>query len=317
MFVSSPPVRSASDALSMHHPKVKLIPKIQEKSKEEQIIRCADRLKMAKNPFVVDALYKTFMALQKDPDDVKFRRINKTSKGYQRCFTNAPGAEDLLLAMNYRKEDGTNYLVLDRFMVDPALLYLGISALEKTIQTKEYKETKKKASFAKTITTILLKQQQQQQQQETSSSMMMEKEEGRRRAEHAIYVPIEPTGGRGAFLQVHVLDDIVFRRRFDGDDTLDDVLHWLASEMSSTFYTNIIETREWCLVDRNRYPIQPLDCQGLRNQTLQYIGCWPSGKLEIMPSTDDWINHGQQMKDVQTIGSSRGLASAPSEVLVF
>merc|ERR1712157_278487 len=250
-------------------------------------------------------LYKTFISVQNNPDDTKFRKINKMSKGYQRCFTNAPGAEDILLAMNYRRK-GTNYLVLDRFMVDPALLFLGISALEKTRSTKEYKETKRKELFTKTITNLL-----KQQQKGTSS---ITEDEASRRLEHARHVPIEPKSGRGAFVQVHVTDDIVFRRRFDGDDTLDNVLHWLASEKSSIFYTNLIETREWCLVDRNRYPIQPLDCERLRYQTLQYIGCWPSGKLEIMPSTDEWRKHGQ-LKALQAIGSSRGLASAPSEVL--
>merc|ERR1712157_452579 len=179
--------------------------------------------------YVVDALYKTFISVQNNPDDIKFRKINKMSKGYQRCFTNAPGAEDILLAMNYRRK-GTNYLVLDRFMVDPALLFLGISALEKTRSTEEYKETKRKELFTKTITNLL------KQQQKTSSSTTIMKDEARRRAEHARHVPIEPTGGRGAFVQVHVTDDIVFRRRFDGDDTLDNVLHCLGSEKSSIFY---------------------------------------------------------------------------------
>jgi hypothetical protein len=73
-----------------------------------------------------------------------------------------------------------------------------------------------------------------------------------------------------------------------------------------------ILSREWSLVDLNRYPVVPLDCGTLQVDTLQYIGCWPSGRLEIVASTEEWMNGSDG--DVK-MGSSRGLGSAPSDLL--
>jgi hypothetical protein len=54
----------------------------------------------------------------------------------------------MLRAMNYQPYDGQS-LLLDRSMVDPALLYLGISTLEQTRLTPEYKREKAKDVFTK------------------------------------------------------------------------------------------------------------------------------------------------------------------------
>jgi UBA/TS-N domain/PUB domain len=127
--------------LVAHHPQVKIIPKLQDKSKEEQILRCTDRLKTS--PTAVDTLLRALVAVQKEPHNVKFRTVDKSSIGYQRSIANAPGAQDLLLAMNYRHASQKSYhdsLVLDLARIDPALLYLGISALEQTKLTVEYKQ---------------------------------------------------------------------------------------------------------------------------------------------------------------------------------
>ena len=110
-------------------------------------------------------------------------------------------------------------------------------------------------------------------------------------------------------VQVGFGEDTI-RRRFDGDDVLQDVLNWLGGHGS--VIPNKLLSRDWCLVDMNRYPISPIDVQVNVDKTLQYVGFWPSGKLEIRPSPVSWLDrsdHGTLM------GSSRGLGAAPSDTL--
>lgn len=284
---------TTSIGLASHHPDVKIIPKLQDKSKEEQILRCANRLKHS--PAAVDTLCKALTAVQQNPDNDKFRRIDKTTTGYQRSVDGAPGAEDMLRAMSY-KAQGPNVLALQRSNVDPALLYLGISALEQTKLSPEYKQGKRTAAFAKTVREI-------QTQSDASET------EAIRRSGFMANCPTEPAEGRGALMQVVMANETV-RRRFDSDDQLRDVLHWLGGH-ASAIYDKIL-SREWSLVDLNRYPVVPIDCAIEQDHTLQYIGCWPSGRLEIVPSTEEWMQG--IAPDVQR-GSSRGLGSAPSDAM--
>lgn len=288
-----PPLLTTSAALARHHPDVKIIAKLADKPREEQILRCADRMKIS--PAAVDTLYKALMAVQQNPDNSKFRRIDQTTAGYQRSVQGAPGAQDLLHAMNYRSTD-PNILVLERSQVDPALLYLGISALEQTKETPEYKQAKRRTAFGKTLSDI----------QTLSDSSVTQ---AIRRAEFIQKCPTEPPEGRGALMQI-VMADTSVRRRFDGDDQLRDVLHWLGGHGAAIF--DKITSREWSLVDLNRYPVIPIDCHANQDNTLQYIGCWPSGRLEIVPSTEEWMQGAAHNGER---GSSRGLGSAPHDVI--
>lgn len=282
--------KAAPQQVCVHHPNVKLPAKLSNKSKEEQLMRCADRMKAYSR--AVDTLYIALTSVQEQPDQDKFRKIDKTTAGYQRTLKPAPGAEDMLKAMNYSPR-GPDTLILSRDRVDPALLYLGISALEATRQTEEYKEGKRKLQFEKQVRGIF--------QQSDASA-----QEAIQRSNHMSKCPSEPADGRGALMQVKIVDDIV-RRRFDGDDTLDDILHWLGGH-SSAIYDKIM-SREWSLVDLNRYPLAPIDCEENHNKTLQYIGCWPSGRMEVLPSSEGWQ---KEKKHTVQAGVSRGLASAPS-----
>jgi len=259
------------------------------------VLRCTDRLKAY--PAAVDTLHKALVALRNDPGNEKYRKVDKSTPGYKRSLADAPGAEGLLLAMNFYARPGTQLLIMERHRVDPALLYLGISALEGAKQTPEYKEEKLKSQFAKDIKAIQLA---------ANSS----ETEAIKRADFMSKCPSEPTGGSGALMQVVIADETV-RRRFDGDDVLQDVLNWIGGHGS--IIPDKILSREWCLVDLNRYPLAPIDCSKNTSKTLQYIGCWPSGKLEIRPSSEEW-KLGEN-SNAQIMGSSRGLGSAPTEVL--
>merc|ERR1712137_780876 len=108
-----------------------------------------------------------------------------------------------------------------------------------------------------------------------------------------------------------VIGEETVRRRFDGDDVLQDVLNWIGGHGS--VIPEKLASREWSLVDLNRYPIAPIDVEVNNQKTLQYIGCWPSGKLEICPSTQEWTDRDKD--NALLMGSPRGLGSAPTETL--
>merc|ERR1712107_520426 len=76
-------------------------------------------------------------------------------------------------------------------------------------------------------------------------------------------------------------------RGFDHDDTLGDVVNWLGGQASAI--PNKLRTGEWTISDRNRmgseesYNYHRLDVSELSDKTLHYIGCWPSGRIAIVP----------------------------------
>ena len=316
--VSSKTTSASLSTLNSHHPTVRVPAKLQDKTKEEQVLRCADRLQG--HPHAVDTLHKALTTLYQNPNHSKFQTIDTSTAVFQRTLANAPGAVSLLQAMNY-VQSGNSKLVLTQ--ADPALLYLGKTALENVQQTsRTYRNEKARIQFHKDMHML-------RQSADTSA------DEAIRRAELLQKCPTEPTTGRGALLQVVLTTDgdspLVVKRRFDGDDILRDVVHWLGGH-GSGIYDRLL-SREWCLVDKNRYPPAPLELTPNLDKTLQYIGCWPSGKLQVLPMVlamndgeeEDESGSGMKQEKGQSgdkkkskshkIGSSRGLGAAPSETL--
>jgi hypothetical protein len=131
--------------------------------------------------------------------------------------------------------------------------------------------------------------------------------------------PKEPPEGRGARMNVYLGDERekieggLASRRFDGDDTLQDVLDWLGGCYGPELLERL-RSREWCLCDLNRYPIFPLDVERHRLKTLQYLGLFPSGKLGVRLSEDNWRN-GDEIMDENIHGSARGLGAASRSML--
>ncbi|KAL7577057.1 hypothetical protein ACA910_006798 [Epithemia clementina (nom. ined.)] len=305
---------TASQALAANHPGVKLIPKLQDKTVEEQILRCADRLKSS--PAAVDTLYRACVTIHQHPNETKYRTIDTSTAAFQRSLAPAPGALDLLTALNFHSVGSTttnnHKLVLG--VVDPARLYLAISALEQTKLTPEYIKAKQRIQLSAELAKIQL---------EVNHSQ----NEALRRAALLALCPTEPPEGRGAWMQVALADHETIRRRFDADDTLQDVLHWMAASQGSVLLDKLLVSREWMLQDINRYPIQPMDCVKHGTSTLQYLGCWPSGRLELVMSSDEWKQQQQQQLQfnygttgagdtaVVVRGSARGLGAAPKDAL--
>jgi len=300
-----------SKTLSQTHPNVKLPIKLQSKSKEEQILRTANRVKP--HVMAVDTLLRVLLAVRSSPDNIKFRCIDRTNANYVQYVRDVPGAEDLLLAMNYRLHNyatsGKNELRLERHLVDDALLYLGISALEQMRESEEYKMGKKLRAFHAEMRRI--GKGQREQQNLTEGEMEV-------RLQYLTRCPKEPPLGRGAIMNVQLgderekIDGGLASRRFDGDDTLADVLNWLGGCYGDELLEKM-RSREWCLCDLNRYPILPLDVEKHQKKTLQYLGLFPSGKLGVRLSEDSWRDGDEIMDDIH--GSARGLGAASRSML--
>ena len=294
--------------LNHTHPNVKLPQKLSDKSKEEQIMRCAHRLKP--HVMAIDTLLRVLTLVRDHPENVKYRTIDRTNCNYVRHVREKPGAEDLLLAMNYRRVHNNNELRLERHLVDLTLLYLGISALEQMRISPEYIEAKLTKAFHGEMRRIANKSGYNGQHYEMSP------QETEVRLGYLQKCPKEPEEGRGAIMNVYLGEEMEriegghAMRRFDSDDTLQDVLNWLGG----CYGTELIEklhSREWCLCDLNRYPMVPLDVERHCGRTLQYLGLFPSGKLGVRLSDEEWRKGGS----VDVHGSARGLGAASRSML--
>jgi hypothetical protein len=269
------------------HPNVQVPKRLSEHDKEDQILRCASRV--APHPVAVDTLLKSLQQLRKNPNEPKFKSIDTSSPAFQRTL-NAPGVLDFLKAMNYHVSY-SNLNVLQLALVDPATLYLGISALEQIQNTnQEYKDKKASLEFDKELQTVL----------ELGDSDM---QEAIQRSEFLSKCPSEPTRGGGLITVELGSSETKLSRKFDGDDTLQDVIHWLGSH-GSVIPQKLLQN-DWYLQDRNHSNTPPYNVQELQHKTLQYLGCWPSGRLAIVPLVQ---HQGDRMPS-----SSRGLGAAPMD----
>lgn len=266
---------STGNVISGHHPGVKVPSKMTEKSKEEQILRCSQRL--APYPLAVDTLLQALISVRDNPLNEKYRRVDMTSKGFVSVLKDKPGALDLLKAMNFVERSEKKDLVLTQARNDPALLYLGISALEQIRIGDEYKWNKAAIRFNREVKHIL--------DGSNFSNQSLQDNEVLKRASFLSKVPSEPANGAGALIQINVGEDLSLSRRFDGDDTLQDVVHWIGAH--GTMIIDKLLGEEWDLVDLNKYPVESIDVTHKMDKTLQVIGCWPSGKLEIRPARNE------------------------------
>ena len=305
-------------SLDHTHPNLKIPTKMSNKSKEEQIMRCANRVKS--HVMAVDTLLRVLTSVKTQPDNPKFRVIDRTNANYVKYVRDAPGAEDLLQAMNYHSMlPGANELRLERHRVDDILLYLGISSLEQMKLTNEYIENKKQLAFHKEMTRI-------GKMNGSIMSSMLEYETNIR-LEYMSKYPKEPPIGRGAIMSIYLGNENekihggYVTRRFDGDDILNDVLNWLGGCYGNEILDKMGRNggnnakREWCLCDLNRYPMLPLDIEKHGKKTLQFLGLFPSGKLGVRLSSDAWRDREEDALEFDIHGSARGLGAASRSML--
>mmetsp|Transcript_8407 Transcript_8407/g.20775 ORF Transcript_8407/g.20775 Transcript_8407/m.20775 type:complete len:426 (+) Transcript_8407:56-1333(+) len=281
---NSPPKKS----LATTHPKVQMPKRLSQHDQEDIIMRCTSRV--APYSLAVDTLLRSLKTIQANPSNRKFHTVDTTTAMFQRSL-NAPGVLDFLKAVNFHPNyNNQKTLTLSHF--DAAAFYLGISALEQVQQNSpEYTKDKTLRLFQKDLSSAL-------------SGTGNADEEMSARRNFLSKLPSEPTKG-GSQITVEygvILNNATtennnnekapqsltrITRGFDHDDTLGDVVHWLGGQASAI--PGKLERGEWRLVDRNRqgaeedYNFHRLDLEELRDSTLQYVGCWPSGRLAIVP----------------------------------
>lgn len=277
---------------SVSHPHVKVPKKLQQHATQTVILRCAQRI--APHATAVDTLLQALQQLRLDPSNPKFKTMDTSSKAFQSKLQ-VPGVVDFLQAMGYHPaptSSANHHHKLELLYVDLTTLYLGISALEQVqAESSEYKESKTLLDFEAEIQALL---------NENNPTA----EELQQRQVHRKKLPMEPKGGAGS-LTMEVGQHHKWQRKFDGDDTLEDVLNFLASH--ATALPQKLQSQEWYLVNLNYAPPIAYDVQALHTKTLQYMGCWPSGRLAIVPT---------KPPDAPTTHtSSRGLGGAPVSLL--
>jgi hypothetical protein len=290
--------------VSKTHPKVTMPTKMKDKSKEEQILRCSKRL--APYPHAVDTLLQAFTFVKNYPHNSKYRKINTQTSGYQKVLEGKPGVVDLITAMNFQKR-GAEY-ILQQSDLDLALLFLGISALENIRLSREYLTEKRNIQFKRDIKRII--------EGSNLNANVDQDAELLKRSAFLQKVPSEPDDGSGALLQLYLgssnrnsvhdedpTKNMLLKqtkdmnitetetiekisRRFDGDDTLQNIVDWIGAHGSCI--PEKLMSREWSLVDLNKYPLEEIDVESCLGDTLQRVGCWPSGRLELRPSTLEW-----------------------------
>lgn len=267
--------------------------KLADKSLQEQVKRCVTRI--SSFPRTVETLLKTVSSLQKDPDNSSYRMIDCCSAGYRKVIANIPGAEDFLRAMKFIKTG--KYFVMERNVLDLSLLEMGIKALGKSKNSLPYRKARRMMQFNSDVQRIC------------AGGVGLSHKVSERTSRSINYMnkaPPEPVIGQGTLIQFKMAGTTLMRR-FNGDDQLQDIISWIGCLYGSAIPDKIL-AREWCVVDLNRCPAAPVSFHNHNmEKTLQYIGFWPSGKLELRPSDDNW-RLGREMLTIS--GSARGLGSA-------
>jgi hypothetical protein len=268
----------------------------------------------------VDTLLRSLKTVQANPTNLKYQTIDTTTTGFQKSLT-APGVLDFLKAMNFHPYPPSSYsssnkvgVVLKLSMLDPATFFLGISALEQVQQTSpEYANNKALLQFDKDIAKHLALGDSDM-NEALKRAAFLSKCPSESITTTTTTTPMSMMSSGGSQVTVELGNITKLSRKFDGDDTLRDVVHWLGAH-ATILYVNLVEKGEWHLVDRNHPEALPYhNLEQVLDKTLQYIGCWPSGRLAVVPT----LPHSSSkttttMTTTTNTSSSRGLGAGPLE----
>jgi UBA/TS-N domain/PUB domain len=292
---SSGTADNSKKAAITSHPNVQIPKRLSQHDREDVILRCSSRI--APHPSAVDTLLRSLKTIQSNPTVLKYQTIDTSTAGFQRSL-NKPGVMDFLKAMNFHPTL-SNPKILKLAVLDPATFFLGISALEQVQQTSpDYANNKELMKFDKELDQALV----------LADSDM---QEALKRSEFMAKCPSE-SASAGSQVTVELGSTNKISRKFHADDTLRDVVHWLGGH-SSVIPHKILQTKEWHLVDRSHpdaVPYDTLEESGILDRTLQYVGCWPSGRLAVVP-TLPYSNNPSSSGGGGTSASSRGLGAGP------
>eukprot|EP00535_Pseudo-nitzschia_heimii_P012092 CAMPEP_0197196340 /NCGR_PEP_ID=MMETSP1423-20130617/32305_1 /TAXON_ID=476441 /ORGANISM="Pseudo-nitzschia heimii, Strain UNC1101" /LENGTH=459 /DNA_ID=CAMNT_0042650135 /DNA_START=107 /DNA_END=1486 /DNA_ORIENTATION=- len=271
--------------LASTHPKVQMPKRISQHDQEDIIMRCANRV--APYSLSVDTLLRSLKTIQANPSNRKYHTVDTSSAMFQRSLS-APGVLDFLKAVNFHPNyDNRKILTLSHF--DGAAFYLGISSLEQIQQkSTDYRKDKALRGFQKDMASFLSEENATEEELSARTKLLSKLPSEPSRGGSQITVEYGVVLNTAANAEAATTPLTKISRGFDHDDTLVDVLHWLGGQATGILAK--LEIGDWSLVDRNRqgpeedHHFYKLDLRELRDQTLQRVGCWPSGRLAIVPA---------------------------------
>ena len=221
---------------------------------EERVQRAAARL--AGHAAAVDILVTSLTRVLQNPADEKYRTVNIQNKHFQSTVAAAPGGMEFMYAVGFEPMHG--HLVLQSR--DPALVWIGKSALEQLRGTSSYGASKEALQLQQAL---------------ALSKVEYETHDEVARAAFLLRVPEEPPEGAAGSTKicVHVGQEQVWRR-FESCNTLEDLLNFVRSLPKAP-------KRDLVLDNITTRPPRRLDTAAQLGLTLQRLDMWPSGHVAV------------------------------------
>mmetsp|Transcript_17151 Transcript_17151/g.20789 ORF Transcript_17151/g.20789 Transcript_17151/m.20789 type:complete len:384 (+) Transcript_17151:186-1337(+) len=229
--------------------------------------------RLAETPKALDALVFLIKAIENNPADEKFRVLKVQNRTFKSTIALSPAGPEFLKLLGFRAQgyDPTTRLRpveyrLSRRDTDLAKLWMGKAVLEKAKEGNTYRLAKAKTDFQSAL---------------RKSLKTANEEELRRRKEYAKLLAKEPSGNSSiSVIKIFLGENLEHSRRFFCDDTLESVVQWLGS-LSSIIPDKLLMS-EWDLVDVSLYPAKRIPIPESLGSTLQSLGWFPSGQMEII-----------------------------------
>jgi hypothetical protein len=221
-------------------------------------------------PDAVDMLVLVLRTLAQHPGEAKYREVKTTNARFRDTVGRAGSAGTAMLELAGFSRAGDWY-VLRGAAEDPARLFTCRGALEAAQGSARYALARDRAAFESAL---------------QASVGTAGEEEERRKAALRPRVPAQPEAGRAGTTRVTVFcGDQVLQRRFNSDDVVRDIVHWLGAEHRSVIPDRLLGDRSWEFVNKTVYPPRVLELSDKElGMTLMAADMWPGAELVVQPA---------------------------------
>lgn len=232
-------------------------------TREERISKACTTL--APHVDAIDILSASLTKVTNDPVNERYRKVNVTAAGpFKEKVASAPGGVELLYSVGYEPMHG--HLVLQ--VLDASLLEHALACLASARTTEAYMTAKAHKASAKAA---------EEARKEKEATALV------KRAEYLSRVPSEPAAENGGsvhstcVLTFTVGGERIARRKFESDNTLEDVLNYVRSLEAVPIDAAVK------LDNVTTAPFRHLDPADKRcaNASLYALDLWPMGTVGI------------------------------------
>lgn len=252
--------------------------------------------RLSEYPAAVDALLFVITKILEKPSDNSRKQVNLTKAVFHKTIgKSGKWGIRLLEALGFVKTRTGEYYNLHRRNENLNKLRLAQDKLKTAQKSEVYSLATEKILFSRQVASLLVDE------SDTESASKIN---------FLSNIPPEPREGSAGNTNVRVyFGEADIQRRFASDNTLQNVLDWVCASLHSTLIQRIKEG-EYELIDRTVFPpklVQLSEIEksrrksssdssaidlfkafenadinsGSENKTLQIIGLWPSGEVEI------------------------------------